>query len=171
MLYWSLTFLFVALSAGLLVIAFTAAGARKILPRPHPHTRTDWSTYVPTWFRRMRVRALAAVRRSRSTRFAKRRWQRGVLNVVICTTPILAALVSIGFYHVYFDRSGLPDIEAFTRFEFPTVGTVYDANGQPLIELAKKYRKITQYEDIPPIVRDAIIATEDKNFFSHSGVD
>ena len=167
MLYWSLTFLFVALSAGLLVIAFTAAGARKILPRPDP--RTDWSAHVPIWFRRMCVSAL--VRRSPSTRFAKRRWQRGVLNVVICTTPILAALVSIGFYHVYFDRSGLPDIEAFTRFEFPTVGTVYDANGQPLIELAKEYRKITQYEDIPPIVRDAIIATEDKNFFSHSGVD
>lgn len=30
MLYWSLMFLFVALSAGLLVIALTAAGARKI---------------------------------------------------------------------------------------------------------------------------------------------
>jgi penicillin-binding protein 1A len=79
--------------------------------------------------------------------------------------------VSIGFYHVYFDRSDLPDIEAFARFEFPTIGTVYDANGQPLMELAKEYRKIVKYEDIPPIVRDAILATEDKHFFSHSGVD
>ena len=79
--------------------------------------------------------------------------------------------MSIGFYHVYFDRSDLPDIEAFARFEFPTIGTVYDANGQPLIELAKEYRKITKYQDIPPIVRDAIIATEDKHFFSHGGVD
>ena len=171
MWYWSLTFLFVALSAGLLVITFIAAGARMILPRPHPHARRGWATYVPTWFRRMRVSALAAVGRIRITRFAKRHWRRGVLNVVVCTTPIMAALVSIGFYHVYFDRSGLPDIEAFTRFEFPTVGTVYDANGQPLIELAKEYRKISKYEDIPPIVRDAIIAAEDKNFFLHSGVD
>ena len=32
-------------------------------------------------------------------------------------------------------------------------------------------RQITEYEDIPPIVRDAILAAEDKNFFSHSGVD
>ena len=79
--------------------------------------------------------------------------------------------MSIGFYHVYFDRSDLPDIEAFARFEFPTIGTVYDANGQPLMELAKEYRKIVKYEDIPPIVRDAILATEDKHFFSHSGVD
>jgi len=171
MLYWSLMFLFVALSVGLLVIAFTAAGARKIFPGPSPHTRWDSATYMPTWFRRMRVSALAAARRIRSTRFAKHHWQRGVLNLVICTTPIIAALVSIGFYHIYFDRSDLPDIEAFARFEFPTIGTVYDANGQPLIELAKEYRKITKYEDIPPIVRDAIIAAEDKNFFSHSGVD
>ncbi|MGZ8486121.1 MAG: transglycosylase domain-containing protein [Candidatus Binatia bacterium] len=65
----------------------------------------------------------------------------------------------------------MPDVEALARFEFPTVGTVYDAGGQPLIELAKEYRKITRYKDIPPIVRDAIIAAEDKRFFSHSGVD
>jgi penicillin-binding protein 1A len=91
--------------------------------------------------------------------------------VVFCTTPIVAALVSIGFYHVYFDRSDLPDMEAFARFELPTIGTVYDAHDQPLIELANEYRKITRYEDIPPIVRDAIIAAEDKHFFSHNGVD
>ena len=65
----------------------------------------------------------------------------------------------------------MPDIEPFARFEFPTIGTVYDTGGQPLIELAKEYRKIAKYEDIPPIVRDAIIAAEDKRFFSHSGVD
>ncbi len=170
MLYWSLMFLLVALTAGLLVIAFTAAGARKILPGPNPHPRWDSETHNSTLFRRMRVSALAA-RRIRSTRFAVPHWRRRVLNLAICTTPIIAALVSIGFYHVYFDRSDLPDIEAFARFEFPTIGTVYDANGQPLMELAKEYRKIVKYEDIPPIVRDAILATEDKHFFSHSGVD
>ena len=170
MLYWSLMFLLVALTAGLLVIAFTAAGARKILPGPNPHPRWDSETHNSTLFRRMRVSALAA-RRIRRTRFAVPHWRRRVLNLVICTTPIIAALVSIGFYHVYFDRSDLPDIEAFARFEFPTIGTVYDANGQPLMELAKEYRKIVKYEDIPPIVRDAILATEDKHFFSHSGVD
>ena len=166
MLYWSLMFLLVALTAGLLVIAFTAAGARKILPAPYLHTRWDSATYIPTWLRRLRVRALAGARRIRSVR-----WRRAVLNHVICATAVMAALVSIGFYHVYLNRSDLPDIEAFSRFEFPTVGTVYDANGQPLIELAKEYRKITKYEDIPPVVRDAILAAEDKNFFSHSGVD
>ena len=29
-----------------------------------------------------------------------------------------------------FQRSDLPDIEAFARFEFSAIGTVYDAHGQ-----------------------------------------
>ena len=87
------------------------------------------------------------------------------------TIVITAALVAAGFHHLYLDRTNLPEIEPFARFEFPAIGCVYDANGRPLIELAREYRRITRYEDLPPIVRDAILATEDKNFFSHSGVD
>ena len=81
------------------------------------------------------------------------------------------SFVAVGFHHVYFDRTNLPDIGPFARFEFPAIGHVYDANDQPLIEMAREYRRNIKYEDIPPIVRDAILATEDKNFFSHSGVD
>jgi len=62
-------------------------------------------------------------------------------------------------------------MERFARFEFPTIGHVYDGNNQPFIEMAREHRRITEYEDIPPIVRNAILAAEDKNFFSHSGID
>jgi len=83
-----------------------------------------------------------------------------------------AALFTVStLYDIYFDREHLPDLGPFTRFEFPTIGHVYDTNGQPLIELAREYRENTHYEEIPPIVRDAIIATEDKRFFSHNGTD
>ena len=73
--------------------------------------------------------------------------------------------------YFYFDRNDLPDLGGFTRFEFPTIGYIYDANGQPLKEMASEARQITRYEEIPPIVRDAIISAEDRNFFSHSGID
>ena len=92
-------------------------------------------------------------------------------RLVLCATAMATVFVAAGFYHVYFDRSGLPDLDGFTRFEFPTVGTIYDAHGQPLKEMASESRRITQYGEIPPIVRDAMLAAEDKNFFSHSGVD
>jgi len=85
---------------------------------------------------------------------------------------VVAALFTAAQIHyVYFNRQHLPDLGPFTRFEFPTIGRIYDASGQPLVELAREYREITRYEDIPPIVRDAILAAEDKRFFSHNGID
>ena len=137
MLYWTLIILCVALSAGLLVIKLTTTDARRIVSLSHPRTRREPASGVSSWFSGWPVKAIAEVRRLLSTRVAELHWQRGVINLVLCTAPIFAALLSIGFYHVYFDRSDLPDIESFARIEFPTIGTVYDANGQPLTELAK----------------------------------
>jgi len=93
------------------------------------------------------------------------------LGIVAAATVLATLVAGFEFHHVYFNRRDLPDLGPFTRFEFPTIGRVYDAGGRPLIELAREYRVITRYEDIPPIVRDAILAAEDKRFFSHSGID
>jgi membrane carboxypeptidase/penicillin-binding protein len=74
-------------------------------------------------------------------------------------------------YHVFFDRSGLPDIEPFIRFTPPTIGEVYDARGTVLISLAREYRRVVSYDEVPPILRHAILSAEDKHFFTHSGID
>ncbi len=125
-----------------------------------------------TWFERMRVRTLAAARKFYRTPSGRLRW---VVRFVSCTTGTAAMtaaiVVGMALHYVYFDRTNLPDIEPFARFEFPAIGHLYDTNGQPLIELARERRQIVQYGDIPPIVRNAILAAEEKNFFSHNGVD
>jgi len=122
---------------------------------------------------------VAAVRRICAGCWSRVRSQHGVVRCGIYTAASTAALllicaavlVAAGLHHIYWDRTELPDMEAFTRFEFPTIGHVYDSSELPLIELARERREITRYEDIPPVVRDAILAAEDKNFFSHNGVD
>jgi membrane peptidoglycan carboxypeptidase len=119
----------------------------------------------------MRVRVRAAARRIRRTRLGRLGWTKGLVRLFLCTTAFAAVPAGAGFYHVYFDRNSLPDLDGFTRFEFSTIGHIYDAHGQPLKEMASESRQLTRYEEIPPIVREAILAAEDKNFFSHSGVD
>jgi penicillin-binding protein 1A len=86
---------------------------------------------------------------------------------------LLAALLPAAWlvHRVYFDRSRLPDLAPFIRFQPPTTGVVRDAQGKALIELAREYRRVVTYDEVPPILRQAILAAEDKNFFSHSGVD
>ncbi len=74
-------------------------------------------------------------------------------------------------HRVYFDRNGLPDLDAFIRFAPPSIGEVKDAHGQVLIEVAREYRRVVAFEDVPPIVRHAVLSAEDRNFFSHKGVD
>ena len=132
----------------------------------------DPESHAVTWFQRMRARTLAAARQFRRTHSGGLRYAVRFLAGTIGIAATMAVLVLlVGLHHVYFDRDNLPDIEPFARFEFPAIGHVYDTNGQPLIELAREHRQIMQYEDIPPVVRNAILAAEDKNFFSHGGVD
>ena len=113
----------------------------------------------------MGVVTLSMVRGLHSIRLGKLRW---LVYPLICATVITAALAAVGFHHLYFDRTNLPDIGPFARFGFPTVGHIYDSNGQPLVVVARQYRRIANYEDIPPIVRDAILAAE--GFFLGKGL-
>ncbi|HEY6205143.1 MAG TPA: transglycosylase domain-containing protein [Chthoniobacterales bacterium] len=144
-----------------------------IVPHPGPYLRARWASasFAPAWSRRIGQAALAAAPSIRRIRLTGLGWKSGAVYVLIGALAIAALLVAIGFHHVYFDRSDLPDVRAFAAFEFPTIGHVYDVHGAPLTELAREHRQITEYKGIPPIVRDAILAAEDKNFFSHSGVD
>jgi penicillin-binding protein 1A len=97
---------------------------------------------------------------------------RRIVLFVAAPVALLLLLLSAGFIHyVYFNHGRLPDLEGFIRFEPPTTGKVYDARGKVLIELAREYRRVVSYDEVPVIVRQAVLAAEDKNFFSHSGVE
>ena len=87
----------------------------------------------------------------------------------IALVPVAFALLTA--FYVSFNRTNLPDLDGFIRFEPPTTGHIYDANGHVLIELGRERRDILRYEEIPDVVRDAVLSAEDENFFSHSGVD
>jgi penicillin-binding protein 1A len=82
----------------------------------------------------------------------------------------LGAILCVIIY-ISYNRTDLPDLDAFLRFEPPTTGHIYDSNGHVLIELGRERREIIQYKDIPDVLRQAILSAEDENFFSHAGVD
>jgi penicillin-binding protein 1A len=87
----------------------------------------------------------------------------------IALIPLVFAVFTA--LYVNLNRTNLPDLEGFIRFEPPAMGHIYDAKGRVLIELGRERRDIIRYEEIPDVVREAILSAEDKNFFSHSGVD
>ena len=74
-------------------------------------------------------------------------------------------------HYVYFERGRLPDLGPFLLFEPPGTGEVTDSRGKVLIQLAHEYRRVVSFDEVPLVLRQAVLAAEDKNFFSHSGVD
>ena len=48
---------------------------------------------------------------------------------------------------------------------------VYDIDGEVIATLGREKRETVTYDQLPQVLVDAIIATEDSRFFQHSGVD
>ena len=67
----------------------------------------------------------------------------------------------------------LPDLNADLLLSPPMASTIYDRNGNELVELASadNYRKVIPFSDIPEYLRKAVISSEDHSFYSHIGVD
>ena len=148
------------------------------LPEVRPHTgTTDVKPAVLGERLRRAIGQLhqglssAAVRAWAVALRLKARYGRAALFAVpVLALPPLALAAGL-IHRVYFDRSGLPSLDAFVRFEPPTIGEVRDARGKVLIELAREHRRLVSYDEVPLVLRQAILATEDENFFSHSGVE
>jgi len=65
----------------------------------------------------------------------------------------------------------LPQISALDNYTPSTITRVYAVNGQVLGEFATQRRVVVGYDDINPVLRQAIIATEDTEFDQHFGVN
>lgn len=91
--------------------------------------------------------------------------------IIVIFFFVSAVIFGSLFYYVYYNRANLPNIDNFIKFEPPAIGEVFDSNGQIIIGLAKEYRRINKYSELPPVVVQAILSAEDKRFFKHSGVD
>ena len=69
--------------------------------------------------------------------------------------------------------SATPAASELTTRKIAQTSTLYDATGQQVLyELhGEQNRKIITHEQIPEVVRNATIATEDSNFYHHFGID
>jgi penicillin-binding protein 1A len=91
-----------------------------------------------------------------------------VLFVSMLVTSVVLGTVT-GLLIVY--STDLPQIDELQRFRPSTVTEIYDAKGRGIGSFALQRRVIASYDDIPAILREAVISTEDKTFERHWGVN
>jgi penicillin-binding protein 1A len=68
-------------------------------------------------------------------------------------------------------QQDLPDYTQLKNYEPPVMTRVHAADGSVLAEYSRERRLYLPSSAIPPLVKQAFISAEDKNFYSHNGVD
>ena len=75
------------------------------------------------------------------------------------------------FSTLWYFSVGLPDYKKLAKYQPPISSRVYSENSKLIAEYAIEKRLFIPYESIPDKVINSFLAAEDKNFFSHPGVD
>src|SRR6202047_3280900 len=84
---------------------------------------------------------------------------------------LIAALVgaTAGLMLVY--TTDLPQVDALEAYRPSSVTELYDDHSRVIGSFALQRRVVATYEDFPPALRDALVSIEDKDFYTHSGIN
>ncbi|NLN34973.1 MAG: PBP1A family penicillin-binding protein [Candidatus Cloacimonetes bacterium] len=102
----------------------------------------------------------------------KRKNSKSKINKILRFVGIaLCILIGIAFGTVWFYSDSLPPTSELRNFTMRSGSEVYDRNGKMVYLFAFEKRKLVSLKELPPHLIDALVVTEDKNFFKHFGVD
>ncbi len=101
-------------------------------------------------------------------RYKKRRLRNSIIVLaVLCL--VFAVIVGAKTYRVY--QSELPSFEQLHNIEPSLKTKIYDRNGVLLKEFYSENRVLTPYQDLPPYLIEMLLASEDRAFYDHWGID
>jgi penicillin-binding protein 1A len=91
--------------------------------------------------------------------------------LAILFAVMLLGVISFAFGMFMAVASDLPELENRYEFTHAKNTVLLDDQGRPLGVLSQQNRIILTPNEIPQIVKDAVISVEDKRFYSNSGID
>lgn len=83
----------------------------------------------------------------------------------------LIAVIIIGGGSFYVLSAGLPGVDSLKDYKPPLESRIYASNFQLVSELASQHRIYVPFDRIPPLVAQAFISAEDRNFWIDPGID
>src|SRR5579864_5358506 len=97
--------------------------------------------------------------------------RRLVGRVLFALLVLISVLVgaTVGLLLVY--TTDLPQVDALEAYRPSSITELYDDHGKVIGSFALQRRVVVGYEDFPPVLRDALVSIEDKDFYRHSGIN
>lgn len=88
---------------------------------------------------------------------------------VLAGLGLIGALTGLLVLAVAYPR--VPSIEALTDYQPKVPLRVYTADGALIGEFGEERRAVIHIDDVPAVMKQAILAAEDERFYQHQGVD
>jgi penicillin-binding protein 1A len=94
-----------------------------------------------------------------------------VSRVLFALLVLVSALVgaTTGLLLVY--TTDLPQVEALEAYRPSSITELYDYHGRVIGSFALQRRVVAGYDDFAPVLREALVSIEDKDFYRHSGIN
>lgn len=85
-------------------------------------------------------------------------------------TAVFFIALTVGAVFWMYSRD-LPSHEQLAQYAPKTISRIYSGEGRIIDEFAEERRIFVPIDEIPPLVREAFVSAEDKNFYHHHGFD
>jgi penicillin-binding protein 1A len=94
------------------------------------------------------------------------------LRRVVVTALFVAAVIGGALLGVFLAfESDLPQVTSLEDFQPNIITQVFANDGSVIGEFAIEKRVVVAFRDIPPVLRNAIVAVEDEDFWKHLGIN
>jgi penicillin-binding protein 1A len=93
------------------------------------------------------------------------------MGVVTVAVAVSLAVAASAFWVLTILPHSLPSVTQLESFDPSEGSKIYDENDELITEFHVERRIFVPLAQIPPALRNAIVATEDSRFYSHFGVD
>jgi len=93
--------------------------------------------------------------------------QRPLIHLLLATAGLVTLL--IGVVLAWF--MALPDIRSAEDYRPQVATLIFDRNGRPIDAIAKEFRIVIPYAEMPPLLPRAFVAAEDSRYWEHTGLD
>lgn len=90
-------------------------------------------------------------------------------TIIFCIPPLAIFIIALSVYNYFLPE--IPPLSQLENISPQLVTNIYDKNGEISHEYFVERREWTPFDSLPEMAKAAIIATEDRKFYTHWGVN
>jgi len=96
------------------------------------------------------------------------KWLKRIIIALFSLALLGVGAIAAAYFYVLPE---LPDVNTLKTVKLQTPLRIYSSDGKLISQFGEKRRIPVEFKNVPPLLIDAVLDTEDARFFEHHGID